>query len=173
MQQEKRICSRAKSCFTVRDDHPELKPNPKGISKTTEGRTWKSKDRAVTDSWEKFPYVIEKGNERPETKVIEDDVKARNDFDLWERSDEEDDYVPQSDGNDLWNNEPDLKSDQPMKIRKVGALGKSDAKKSNGSAPQKAGKHNISRVEHGASSELSTSQFQLFGDTAPLQLPAG
>lgn len=66
-----------------------------------------------------------------------------------------------------------MKSDCAKKIRKVGALDRSEMRNCDGSATKEAGEGITNRVEHGTRLELRTRQLRPFDNTVPLQSPAG
>lgn len=121
----------------------------------------------------KFPGVSEKEDYCPTTEVIEDGPEARHDDEMQEQSDEEDEYVPQSNVDDVRHIKRGLGSDWPKNIQKGGAPNSNEKKKGDGSTIKEAGEDNTSRVEHQDRSELSMCQFLSFDDKVPSHLPPG
>lgn len=88
-----------------------------------------SKDRAVTDTEKNFLDVSKEEDERPETDVIGDDPGEADNDSLSQGSEEDEDYVPQSDINDVGHN-PELESDRSKMKWKVGASYRRETKNS-------------------------------------------
>lgn len=128
--------------------------------------------KAATEPKMMFPGVRLEEDEHWESVEIKRSSKAWNDDKPRKRSDEDDDYVLQSDADDL-RHKQELDPDRPKKIQKVCALERSEAKVSGGFAANKAGEHNTSGAEHVANSEKITSRLRPLADTVLLQLPAG
>lgn len=172
MQRQKQRIIWMKKCFFIEDDQRRPKQKPKGITQDMEVPTLQRKDKGVTESEKQFLGVSDEEDERPEAKVIKDDPKSGDDDYRWEGSDQEDDCAPESDLDDVRHNKPELESDHPRKIPRVGALDSSEVKKSDGSATIKAGEDHTSRGEHADQSDVSTRQLLPFDGTALLQLSA-
>lgn len=101
-----------------------------------------------------------------------DDPEAGDDDTEWKEIDDDSLYVPQSDVDDIRNNEPEPKSDRPTKIRKFCGPHSNRKMKSDGSTSEKNGEESTSRVKDGTSLERSKSQLQLVEDTVPSRHPA-
>lgn len=128
---------------------------------------------AVIETLKRFLDVSEEEDNRPETEVIEDDLEAGNDDVLHEGRDETDDYVLQTDVDCVWRIKLEREPNRPRKIWEVGALDRSETRKSDGSATNNAGEDNTSRVNHEGQSGQSTRQPRELDDRVPSQLPFG
>lgn len=78
---------------------------------------------------------------------------------LCEGSDENSDYVPQSEVDDVRSSQQEMERDRPKKMGKVGAPDRSETKKNIGSATEKSGEDNPSCAEHGFSQSRARASF--------------
>lgn len=124
-------------CFTIEHEQSGPKLNPKSVTEGTEGRTLPIKESAVNKTAKKFPGVSKEEDKRLESEVIKYDLDARDDDDLRKGRDEDNEYVPQSEVDDVEHNKPKLESSRLHQIRKVWISDRSERKKRDCSATKK------------------------------------